>query len=132
MPPQDQFFQQEEQQQAGENGRHHALGRPVLERMRKQFQKHGAEQRADGEAHQLGYPARVQRQGASGGEDRQHASGETGDDDRVKWRERCHRQRIIRERPFRLQSGASQISVAILAARSGPPRRYEWKLARSV
>ncbi len=132
VPPQNQFFQQKEQQQAAEHGRHHAFGRPMLERVRKQFQKHGAEQRTDGKTDELGNPARVQRQRAGGGEDRQHAAGETRDDDRKEWRERCHRQRIIRERSFRSQPGASQISVAILAARSEPPRRYEWKLKRSV
>jgi ATP-dependent RNA circularization protein (DNA/RNA ligase family) len=50
VPPQDQFFEQEEKQEAGENRQHHTLGRAVLEGVRQQFQEYRAEQRADGKA----------------------------------------------------------------------------------
>ena len=123
------FSSRKEQQQAGEHGRHHAPGRPMLERVRTAIPETRAPSSAPTAKLTSGYPARVQRQGASGGEDRQA---------RLR-RDRRRRSRkveralsspdaLYESARFGFQPGASQISVAILAARSGPPRRYEWKL----
>ena len=48
MPPQHQLFQHEEHQDAEQDGRRHAVRVAVLQRMRQDFQKSRAEQRADG------------------------------------------------------------------------------------
>ena len=61
VPPQDQLLEQKEQQQAGEHGDHHVLGRAELECVRQKLEKNRAEEGADGEAHQARDPSRMQR-----------------------------------------------------------------------
>ena len=81
VTPQHELLEQEEREQAGEHGDHHALGAAVFERVRQELEEHGAEQRADGERHESRDPRRMQRQRARRGERREHAAGERRDDD---------------------------------------------------
>ena len=81
MPPQHEFLEQEEREQAAKHGDHHALGAAGLERVGQKLDEYRAQERADCKRNEAGDPRRVERQRAGRGERREDAAGESGQND---------------------------------------------------
>jgi hypothetical protein len=88
MPPQHQFLQHEEAEDAGQDDRGRRAGLAVrLDGVGQHLEEGGAEQRADGVADQVRHPAAARRQREErGGQHGEGAAGERGDEDPGEYR----------------------------------------------